>query len=63
MIDISIFVDRYVKDRIDIMTVQFSLNGKLLATGASDGQIRVCSLKLRIFINSHFTLLRYGISP
>ena len=41
----SVFVDRYVKDYINITRVQFSPNGQLLATGASDCQIRVCSLK------------------
>ena len=46
LIDFSIFADRYVKDRISIWSVQFSLNGQLLATGASDGRIGVCSLKL-----------------
>ena len=61
LINPSVFVDRYVKDRISIWSVQFSRNGQFLATAASDGQIRVCSLKMRIFINSYSTLLRYGI--
>ena len=61
LIDPSVFVDRYVEDSIDIWGVQFSPNGQLLATGASDGKIRVCT----IFIDhqSHSTLRRYGISP
>ena len=63
-IDPSIFVDRYVRDyRFSIDIVQFTPDGQLLATGASDGQIRVCSLRMRIFIILISTLLRYGISP
>ena len=50
-IDPSVFVDRYVKRRIAIWSVQFSPNGQLLATGAADAKIRVCSLKIRTFID------------
>ena len=41
----SVFVDRYVKDRINVSGVQFSPNGRLLATAGSDYHIRVCSQK------------------
>ena len=43
MINLSVFVDRYVKRGIYINSVQFSPDGQLLAAGASDGQIRVRS--------------------
>ena len=56
VIDPSVFVDRYVKDPITIRSVQFSPDGQLLATGATDGQIRVRFLKMRMFVN--FILLR-----
>ena len=42
----SVFVDRYVKDDVNIWSVQFSPNGQLLAAAASDGQIRVSSIKI-----------------
>ena len=60
MIDPSAFVDRYVKDRIGIWNVQFSPNGQLLATGASDNQIRVCSFKTRVLINLILRCLDMG---
>ena len=43
-IDFSAFVDRYVKDWINISSVQFSPDGRFLATRASDRQVRVRSL-------------------
>ena len=48
LMDASVFVDRYVKNSIGIWSVQFSPNGQLLATGASDDRIRVCYLKIRM---------------
>ena len=51
VINLSVFVDRYVKDLINILSVQFSPNGRFLATGANDTQIRVCSFKTRILFN------------
>ena len=50
MVDPSVFVDRYVKDNIDMFSIQFSPNGQLLATGASDG-VRVCSVEMRTLID------------
>ena len=50
-IDPSDFVDRYVKDSIGIFSLQFSPNGQLLATGATDRRLRVCSLTASIYIN------------
>lgn len=47
----SVFVDRFVKDLIKILSVEFSPDGQLLATGASDSQIRVRPLKTRIFMD------------
>ena len=44
MFDCSVLVDRYVEDRVSILSVQFSPDGQLLATGASDSEIRVRSL-------------------
>ena len=41
MTDSSVLVDRYVKDYIAMWSIQFSPNGQLLATVATDGQIRV----------------------
>lgn len=65
LIDPSFSVDPSVKDRIDIYSVQFSPDGQLLATGASDCQITVCFLKIKIVINleAHTLLIRYGTSP
>ena len=63
MVDPSVFVDQYVKDLISIRSVQFSPNGRLLATGASDGRIRVCSLKMKIFIILISTFLDMGYHP
>ena len=64
VIDPSVFVDRYVnvKDRITIFSVKFSPNGQLLATGASDNRIRVCSQNVNLY-QAHPTLPRYGILP
>ena len=39
-------MDRYVKEKLLIWSVKFSPDGRLLATGATDNQIRVCSLGL-----------------
>ena len=65
MTDSSVLVDRYVKDYIAMWSIQFSPNGQLLATAASDGQIRVRVSKSEPLSISHGapTLLRYGISP
>ena len=49
VIDPSVFVDQYVKrvkNGIDIYSVKFSPNGRLLAIGACDLYIRVCPLKM-----------------
>ena len=42
----SVFVDRYVKDALTIWGVKFSPDGRLLATGANDHQVRVCPFSL-----------------
>ena len=39
----SVFVDRYVKDRLLISSVKFGPDGRFLATGATDHRIRVYS--------------------
>ena len=49
-------MDRYVKDKLLLRSVKFSPNGRLLATGASDHQIRVFSLNCENFNESDFTL-------
>ena len=54
-------MDRYVKDEINILSVQFSPDGRLLATGASDNQIRVRSLQWHFHTVSTSTLFRFGI--
>ena len=48
LVDSSVLVDRYrkLKDHINILSVQFSPDGQVLATGASDNEIRVCSPKM-----------------
>ena len=53
------------EDSIQIHGIQFGHNGQLLATGASDGRIRVCSLFSRNgYVNHyHSNLPRYVISP
>ena len=62
MIDPSVFEDRYVKNLVATRNVQFCPKGQLLATGGSDGQVRVRSLEMNLY-QSRLTLLRYGISP
>ena len=56
-------MDRYrkLKDHINILSVQFSPDGQVLATGASDNQIRVCSPQ-KIFHLFCSNLFRYGMS-
>ena len=58
--DPSVFFDQYVKDPIDILSVQFSPDGRLIATGASDGQIRVCSFTMRTLSNFILFFLDMG---
>ena len=57
MIDSSTFVDRYEKDdlRHTIYCLRFSPDGQLLATGAYDDKIKVCSLKMSF--SGNFTIL------
>ena len=40
-----------MKDDINVLAIEFSPNGRFLVTGASDGQIRVCFLEMRMLIN------------
>ena len=49
-----------MNDPSSIWSVQFSPDGQFLATGAFDGNVRVCTLKMRILYQSHFTLLDMG---
>ena len=51
-----------MKDLISIISVKFSPNGQILATGGNDFQIRVCSLENDYLCQSDSTLLSYGIS-
>ena len=60
MTDSSVLVDRYVKDYIAIWSIQFSPNGQLLATSATDGQIRVRVSKSEPLSISHLLCLDMG---
>ena len=63
MIDFSTLVDRYEKDdgHHNILCLDFSPDGRLLAMGTDYGKIRVRSLNVFFSINLA-TLFRYGIS-
>ena len=63
MVDASVFVDLYVKDPIGVWSIRFSPNGQFLATGSSDGQIRVCSLNIGVFFSLIPVCLDMGYHP